>query len=396
MSAPSWIDFDLHGLVGIRLIDAGPREVAAVRRQLGPIECPFDRPPDIAIRFVDRLATRGRLRLVGLDAAWTDDAFLVLRGKHKSPARVQVPLADLGRPCEFVCERGLAAVPLLLAAVNLALLGQGVLPMHASAFEHQGLGVLVTGWAKGGKTETLLSFLARGAAHVADEWTYLADDGRMYGIPEPVRLWDWHLRQMPHFQSRVARHDRIRLQSIRASCAVLDRLASTGLGPLPRLRRLAELLKRQQNVQVPPHRLFGNERMRLAGSLDVVVLAASHDSAQIFVEPIDADEVARRMAPSLAQERHELAAYYRAFRFAFPNTVNELLETAQERERELLVRRLRGRPALALWHPYPVAISALYDALAPHLDRITRRPRATSPISVESTAHDLQPTEACR
>ena len=39
------------------------------------------------MRFVDRLDLRGPLRLIGLDdAAYTDDAFLVLRSKHKAQA----------------------------------------------------------------------------------------------------------------------------------------------------------------------------------------------------------------------------------------------------------------------------------------------------------------------
>ena len=51
----SKVDFDLHGLVGIRLRDARTQEVQVVTRQLGPIERPLDRPPDIIIQFVDEL-----------------------------------------------------------------------------------------------------------------------------------------------------------------------------------------------------------------------------------------------------------------------------------------------------------------------------------------------------
>jgi hypothetical protein len=34
---PVQIDYDLHGLAGIRLLDAAPADAAAVTRQLGPI-----------------------------------------------------------------------------------------------------------------------------------------------------------------------------------------------------------------------------------------------------------------------------------------------------------------------------------------------------------------------
>jgi hypothetical protein len=76
------IDYDLHGLAGVRLVDATPGDAAAVSRQLGPIRSSLDREPDIVIRFVDRLPAN-RLRYLGVgEAAFTDDAFLVLRSKH--------------------------------------------------------------------------------------------------------------------------------------------------------------------------------------------------------------------------------------------------------------------------------------------------------------------------
>src|SRR5215211_113168 len=73
--------FDLHGLAAIAVADASASELAVVGRYLG-------------------LA----------DAAFTDDAFLVLRGRHKSRVRVAVPLHRIGTGCEIVCERGLSAV----------------------------------------------------------------------------------------------------------------------------------------------------------------------------------------------------------------------------------------------------------------------------------------------
>src|SRR5215813_6147866 len=214
---PAHVDFDLHGLAGIRLIDASPHEVAAVVRQLGPIQRPLEREPDITIRFVERLATSSRVRYLGVDeAAFTDDAFLVLRSKHKARARVQIPFEQIGGRCEIVCERGLPAVPLLIPILNLTVLNKGALPLHASAFNYRGAGVLTTGWSKGGKTETLLAFMSRGAEYIGDEWVYITDDGaRMYGIPEPIRVWDWHLQDLPQYRALVGRSDRARLGAIK-------------------------------------------------------------------------------------------------------------------------------------------------------------------------------------
>ncbi len=61
------------------------------------------------------------MRYLGVDeAAFTDDAFLILRSKHKARAKVQIPFEQIGgERCEIICERGLPVVPLLIAIINL-------------------------------------------------------------------------------------------------------------------------------------------------------------------------------------------------------------------------------------------------------------------------------------
>ena len=135
------VEYDLHGFVGIQLVNALPGDVKIVARQLGPIRKSLAREPDIVIRFVERLSNSSRVRYVGLnEAGFTNDAFLVLRSDHKSRAVVQIPFDQIGKKCEIVCERGLVAIPLLIAIINLTALGKGLLPMHASAFTYKGVG----------------------------------------------------------------------------------------------------------------------------------------------------------------------------------------------------------------------------------------------------------------
>ena len=51
----SAVDYDLHGIVGIRLLGATPQDQRAIDKQLGPIRKPLEREPDITIRFVANL-----------------------------------------------------------------------------------------------------------------------------------------------------------------------------------------------------------------------------------------------------------------------------------------------------------------------------------------------------
>lgn len=367
-AAAAGTDFDLHGLVGVRLLDAAAGDVAAVRRQLGPIERPLDREPDITIRFVDRLPRAGQVRLLGLDeAAFTDDAYLLLRSKHKSAARVQIPLAQVGGHCEIICERGLKAVPLLVPILNLTALAHGALPLHASAFRYQGTGVVTTGWSKGGKTESLLAFMAHGAEYVGDEWVYVSPDGRrVFGIPEPIRVWDWHLRHLPQYRARVGWTDRARLRALKALDAMGRAMRGPGLRRLPPAKlfhRLAPIVQRQLFVDMHPRHLFADGARPLTASFDRLFFVVSHESPEVVVMPCDPLEVARRMVFSLQYERGDLMGHYCRFRFAFPGRANRVLDDAEQLQRDRLTRMFADKPCHVVYHPYPVAIDELYESM---------------------------------
>jgi hypothetical protein len=352
------IDYDLHGLAGVRVVGATSRDAAAVDRQLGPIRAPLRRAPDILVRFVDRLEAGRPVHLLGVDdAGFTDNAFLILRSRHKARARARIPLERIGRGCEIVCERGLPAVPLLVAALNLTVLARGGLPLHASAFVHEGRGVVVTGWSKGGKTEAVLAFVARGARFVGDEWIYVEPDGAtVHGIPEPIRVWDSHLRQLPRLRRRVGRADRARLAALRAAAG-----AARGR----RGRRIAALVGGQLHVDIAPERLFPPAAIALTASFDRLFLVGSWEEGHTAARPIDPTEVAARMAFSLRHERAPLTTAYEQFRFAFPDRRNPVLEAAPDSERVLLERVVAGKVAYAVEHPYPADLERLFEVMRP-------------------------------
>jgi hypothetical protein len=372
------VDFDLHGLVGIRLAGATKHDAAAVARQLGPIECQLEREPDIVVRFVDRLDGRGQLRYLGVDkAAFNDDDFLVLRAKHKARTRVRIPFEDAGGPCEIVCERGLPAVPLLIPIVNLTALAKGALPLHAAAFTFRGIGVITTGWSKGGKTESLLGFMSEGAEYVGDEWIYLSGDGRrMYGIPEPIRVWDWHLSSLPRYRASVSKTDRMRLAALRTLVRGMERVADGFGAPARFCRRSLPLVTTQLHVDLPPERVFAAPRRSLEGSPRKVFWVVSHERPEIVVEPLDPAEIAERMVFSLEEERASFLSYYHMFRFAFPKRHNALLERTEEMEREILHRVLADKDCYVAYHPHPFSIPALVEAMRPHLEDPVEEPVA--------------------
>lgn len=366
-------DLDLHGRVGIRLIDASPSDRAAVARQLGPIGGVLERAPDITIRFVDRLPDDGPLRYIGHeDAGFTDDRYLILRGRHQSRVRVAIPMDALGGALEILCEHGLPAVPQLVAIVNLTALARDLLPMHACAFRHHGLGVLIVGWAKGGKSETLLAFTSRGAELVGDEWIYLdTATRRLGGLPEPMRIWDWQLRAMPELRPRVPASARRRLALTRVGVAGLrgvTRLPFIGRGaPGSLANRLRALLEGQQSVQVPPERLLDSPVVSGGVDLDRIVLVLSHERDEIEVTAADPLDLARRAATSFMFEMADILSHYQRFRYAFPGRTNPWLDGLEARYVAAIEAGFRDVPAVMAAHPYPMAIPRLYDAIEPHL-----------------------------
>ncbi|GAF70872.1 unnamed protein product [marine sediment metagenome] len=72
---------------------------------------------------------------------------------------------------------------------------------------------------------------------------------------------------------------------------------------------------------------------------------------------------------SLQEERRDLMSYYWMYRFAFPDRSNKILEEAETIERELLSKLLADKEAFVIYHPYPVPIPTMYDAIRPLLSK---------------------------
>lgn len=367
------VDFDLHGIVGIRLLNATASDVAAVKRQLGPIQSPLARTPDIVLCFVDEIPASSTVRYLGVDdVGFTTDAFFVYRGKYQARVKVQIPFQDIGiRQCEIVCESGLPAVPLLIPILNLVALSGGALPLHASAFNYNGKGILTTGWSKGGKTEMLLTYAANGAEYIGDEWVYLTRDGQtMYGIPEPIRMWNWHLRELPYYRSKVSTLAAFRLRILNLvikSLSFIEKKSGVGESSIAKLvTRLNALLKKQIHVDQPPEKLFGKTVGTTKGRPDKVFFVATHEDPQVTVESIDPQEIVERMVFSLQEERSVFLSYYQRFRFAFPGSSNPFIDQIEETQRRILANVLAGKEAYVVYHPYPFSLPKLFEVTRPY------------------------------
>jgi len=191
----------------------------------------------------------------------------------------------------------------------------------------------------------------------------------MYGIPENIRLWDWHIESLDHVRVQLPYSQLLLFRSVRWLDRMQKRVHENGLGrflPLRLMREALPALKRQLNVQVEPEKIFGAGLGPFVGKPEKVFFMTSHQDRGISIEPTDALEVARRMASSVHHEELRLFADYLAYKFAFPERRNELLEHAAELQRSLLCEALAGKEAYWVRHPYPVALNQLYEAMEPY------------------------------
>jgi len=379
------VDFDIHGLVGVRLVGPSPTNVAAVSAQIGPPSSSVLRRPDIVVRYVDHLST-GTLRYVDLGKTASSKAGFIVFPEGDGEGKVSIPFEQIGSDCEIFCERRVGWVPLLIPIINLTALKQhGCVPIHASAFVHQGTGVLVAGWVKSGKSEALLAFSQHGATYVGGEWVLLSCDGNtMYGLPGTFRMWDWQRRKLSHLQHIGGTAGTFRL--IRFLDAV-QRGMPRGLasfGPLKLLCEGMPALRRQLNFRVEPKAIFGDRCGHLTGHPDKIFIGMVHSDERVLIEPAEPATVADQLACALEFELTSLMSHYRAFKFAFPERRNEFLEKVHNLLRDGLRQALRAKDIYTLYHPYPVSFRDLFQVMRKFLE-------SSPPVERELTIPNNRP-----
>jgi hypothetical protein len=362
MSSRQTVDFRLDGRTLVRLVDAAPRDADAVGSHLGlsPLDAAAGDTADLTVRYVDHLGLHGPLRVVGRDeGAYTDDAF-VERRKGRAIGivpleRIGVGGADgdgVGDP-EIVMIRGSGSPGRLVSLLNLAVLGHGRVALHGSSVVHAGRGIAAVGWSGSGKTEVLLGFMARGALAVGDEWLHAAPgEDRVAGLPTPVRVEADHLGQLPELRERIP-------VAARAAMRVASVVGRGGGGAAAVGRRLGA----RAHVDLAPARLFGSERLAATANLDVIVWLEPAATGTAQVVPIEAADVARRLALAHVHHRRSLMEWYWQGRYAFPERSNPLLDDNITVECERLVETFAGRPAFRARFGPSVGIASLTDAI---------------------------------
>ena len=358
-------DLRLHELVTVRVAGATPAAVSRLSRLLPGrwTETNGDRP-ELVLRQVDRLALgpgSGRIGQVAFDG----ERLVLQRRRRDGARRVAVALDHVGSGCEIVAEGDLPDADLVVLLLRAAALGRQVLPLHGTAFEYGGAGVVATGWPGSGKTAALLDFLAHGARPVASEWSLVTPDGTgLRGLTHDLRLKPAHLHRLPPgLGPRWARSLARRAGAHAAASRVAGAVAATaGGGDAGRLTRA---LGRRAAVDVPWSAVAPPGTATTG--FDALFLLEDAEVGGVVVEPLDPATAAARLTRLLVADLSELTAAYGMFRYAFPHRSSPVLDQVEERHRALLHRHLESRPTFLVRYRYPAPPGALFRAMSPVL-----------------------------
>jgi hypothetical protein len=354
------VDFDLQGIVGLRLINPGENDLKIITKKFEIVPVNLTYEPDIIVSYVNKLEMNN-LTYIGLNTAgYNTDGFFIL-SNGKEDVKLKIPFEDIGlRQLKIVCESGTPDVPILNHIINLIFLSKNILPIHSTSFEYNGLGALVMGWAKGGKTESLFSFIKHGAKFVSDEVSLISANGaEILGFKIPLCIWEWQFKEIPDYIPKIKLRTRMMFKLIHLIDVVNKRLH------LGFVNKVLPLLNTQLNIKALPSKIFNSDTILTKTNLDVIIMAMSHDSDEIIVESAQPQEIINRMINSQEFEREYFQKYYHIFKFAFPNLRNKFLEEIKNLQYSLLKKSLSGKNAFIVKHPYPVSFDKLFDKMNP-------------------------------
>lgn len=359
----NFVDFNLHNLFSIRLENPTPEAVQAVKNQIGVKPSNLNDEPDLTVQYVNRFKD-SMYHLVMGKAGFINDDFYIMTGNGLKDNRVQFPFESLGQPCKVICEIGTTEIPLLNLIINLRMLAKGLVPIHASAFVSEGVGVVVNGWPKGGKTSTLFSFLAHGAQFISDDWLFVDSNSKIHGLMQPIKLSDWQFNQLPEYQSKITPKKKLTIQSIRLLDATMRAMPDSLRADFPPTKAFYKVLNRlnesQRHVNLFPELLFGSGLASPTAQFDVLLLTLSQDSEDIVIEPMSSEIAIERLMAALQKEWMQWEDYYLQYLYAFPNRHNVAMDQSLKKQRELLEHILANKHIFAVNHPHPVSLEKLY------------------------------------
>lgn len=181
-----WLDFDLHGRVGIR-VAAGTPAAAQLRTMLACFATEHPVPGDIVVTE--------DLEAYPEAAELEDELRYTPRSLELVPEGVQV-VRDGDR---FAIHGSGELLTTLVPVMDRAMVRQRAAMFHAATVAYRGHAIALPAGGGTGKTSTVAKLMRQdGFSFMGDDWAFLADDGGVLGYEKPMFIKPHHRPIYPH------------------------------------------------------------------------------------------------------------------------------------------------------------------------------------------------------
>lgn len=356
-------EFNIHGVLGVKLLDAEASDVATVRRHLGPLEEELFCEPDLVVRFVKHLPRVETEHQALTSNGFAKDSFLVFDERAAREA-AQIAVNFDRQPCEILCQSGLRSIAVLLPMLSLIALKKDYVAIHGSAFVYDGVGVVMAGPATSGKTTILLGFASLGAEFVGDDWVLLRRDGqRMHGLPAAIELSPKHAERSLFVRHTLGSFRRKGFDILGAVMALLN--GSRGTFVKPAARRIITAIQRRIIPRAHPQHIFAKCAKSFSAKPQKVFLLMKHSDPVVHVKEIHRKEMAELLSRLAEHEQKNIMELYQTHRFAFPKCKSMFFEEVFTRQRDTLLDAVAAQETYIIRHPYPIHFADLYKTISP-------------------------------
>lgn len=347
--APEWIDFDIHGALGMRVASRAP-----TARQFTEMFAPFraEGLERVDLTVTDELLPMHDAAHAELEYRYTSALLYLMR------SRVQIAVDGEGFRLGGSRELLTSALPL----IDRILVRRRIGMIHAATFEYQGHGVALPAWGGVGKTSTIakLTRLPR-VGFMGDDWAFLAADGRLLGYAKPMFIKPHHRPIYPHLFA--AKGKPLVPSALSAPMARLTTMVHPVVTGYPRLAAFSRRWS-PEHMMVTPEQALPHARISVAAALAAAVFVERFDGDRAVLHQRDPRWMVGRMVGNF---HSELPHHSRDVLTALGATDLVPLEQFHAEKAAVLADALAGRPTFLLQVPAAYSADKASDVIVERL-----------------------------
>lgn len=133
---------------------------------------------------------------------------------------------------------------------------------HAASFTYKDKVILLPAWRQTGKTNLLLSILKANGQYIADDWSYLSNQGRIVPFPKRMHLLFYNFALNPALLNTLSPEQK----------ELVDFSKKASQGDIDLSDHLAEKLREKIRIRTSIEQLFGEPTLEYERDIDTIIL----------------------------------------------------------------------------------------------------------------------------